>query len=413
MIQADIRKICRVAARKLRSGSYVFTQYREKLVLRGQNKYPRVISVPTARDRIVLRVLAEFIGQVFPAARGVIPQKRVSEVCREVSLARFDSYVRLDVQDFYPSISHPRIRQALSARIKKKDVIDLILGAVSTPTVPDGVKKRPLSRSGVPQGLAISNALAELITAPIDAAMVQRVDCAYFRFVDDVLILCNRAEVDEICEAAISLFATHGLEVHDPHVVGGKSSFGRISKGFDYLGYIFDGRLVSVRPSSIHNVEASLVRKFTRYKKDRNTDDPEGTVPARCEWYVNLTITGCIYKGMARGWLHYFRQMNDYTLLKKLDSTVASFVRRFNVPARIELKSFMRAYWAINKPGPMPSKYIPNFDTMNIEVKRTILIDLFGFSVIGSMTDEGVIAKFEDLVGEAVSELEKDVGSLY
>ncbi|SEQ09621.1 hypothetical protein SAMN05216188_10247 [Lentzea xinjiangensis] len=155
------------------------------------------------------------------------------------------------------------------------------------------------------------------------------------------------------------------------------------------------------------------MRKFTRYKKDRNTDDPEGTVPARCEWYVNLTITGCIYKGMARGWLHYFRQMNDYTLLKKLDSTVASFVRRFNVPARIELKSFMRAYWAINKPGPMPSKYIPNFDTMNIEVKRTILIDLFGFSVIGSMTDEGVIAKFEDLVGEAVSELEKDVGSLY
>src|ERR1043165_8312970 len=105
-LSEDIVDICRKLAFNLRHGEHGFTQYRELLVSKGAGRNPRVVSVPSARDRIVLRALAEFLAQVYPAARGVIPQVRVEEVRAHLSHRIFDTYIRLDVKNFYPSIRH-------------------------------------------------------------------------------------------------------------------------------------------------------------------------------------------------------------------------------------------------------------------------------------------------------------------
>lgn len=51
---------------KVHQGKYRFTAYKEKLILKGATSLPRQISIPTARDRIVLRALCECLAEVYP-----------------------------------------------------------------------------------------------------------------------------------------------------------------------------------------------------------------------------------------------------------------------------------------------------------------------------------------------------------
>ncbi|MFD7652547.1 reverse transcriptase domain-containing protein [Actinosynnema sp. NPDC059797] len=370
-----------------------------------------MISVPTARDRIALRALTNFLVQVFPDARGVIPQVRVEEVHKVLRSGRFNAFVRLDVKDFYPSISHDQVLKELRKRIRKDEILKVLLAAIRTPTVPDRAMRRKAEKRGVPQGLAISNVLAELVVSPIDAEMKSDDRCVYTRFVDDVLILCDRADAESLGKKASNLFRAQGLKVHRISTNSKKSYIGMIEDGFDYLGYTFKGDRVSVRPSSVHKVESALARIFTQYKKSLG-EDSQGEALAKCTWYTNLRITGCIYKGVARGWLHYFRQMNDRTLLKELDATVRRFERRFEMPARFRPKSFMRAYWAIHHPNGRHYGYVPNFDKMPVSEMRTALIQILGFSKVHNLSDAEVARTFDALASKAVMDLERDIGSV-
>lgn len=412
-LENDIEDLCRRISANLRRGEYRFTQYRELLRLKGAGKAPRVISIPTARDRITLRALADFLGNVYPDARGVIPQKRVAEVHEILAQGRFDSYVRLDVQDFYPSIDHTLVLTALRRRIRKSQILDVVMDAIRTPTVPDGGKKRPPQTRGVPQGLAISNLVAELVALPIDTIMTQDERCQYVRFVDDVLILCNKSDISPLARKVIALFEKRGLTVHKLSEKEGKSTSGQISNGFDYLGYVFRGDLTTVRKSSIYKVESSLARAFTRYKKSVASGADASVALAQCKWRVDLTITGCIYKGAACGWLHYFRQMNDRVLLKRLDATVRRFERRFEMPQRFTSKRFMRAFWSIHHPGGGHAGYIPNYDSMSIDQMRSLMADIVGPENVLSLNDDALERLFHKIVGKAVSDLEQDVASLY
>ncbi|MEN3800318.1 hypothetical protein ABDZ32_07000 [Aeromonas veronii] len=54
---------------KTKQGTYHFTAYKEKLILKGADSNPRKISIPTARDRIVLRALCECLSDIFPTAK--------------------------------------------------------------------------------------------------------------------------------------------------------------------------------------------------------------------------------------------------------------------------------------------------------------------------------------------------------
>lgn len=59
---------------KVDQGAYRFTAYKEKLILKGASSLPRQISIPTARDRIVLRALCNCLADVFPTAKLTLPQ---------------------------------------------------------------------------------------------------------------------------------------------------------------------------------------------------------------------------------------------------------------------------------------------------------------------------------------------------
>ncbi len=412
-LQGDIVATCHKLSAKLRSGDYRFTQYRELLKSKGAGKPPRVISVPTSRDRIALRALTEFLGELYPHARGAISQVRIQEVCAELfKPTNFNAFIKIDVENFFPSIKHDRIRSALSQSIDDVKIIEVIMRAVETPTVPDGSRRRGPNLIGTPQGLAVSNMIAELVSHPVDEALRSNDHCAYFRFVDDVLVLCNSAESDSLFQYIKNQFNIQGLKIHGPDRQG-KTYTGKISDGFEYLGYLFSEQKVSVRAASVRNIEASIARTLTKYKNSKRESDDLAAKLAACEFFLNLKITGCLYKGAPRGWVQYFRQMDDLTLLKKLDSTVNRFISRFGLKSQVRQKNFMRTYWALRHPYGRDADYIPNFDTWSHEMKRSLLFDISGNSQIYSQSDENIDRGFAKLLDSAVSELERDLSPTY
>lgn len=407
-VRSDLAQTLSHVSTRCRAGTYKFTPYRERLLLKGAGKAPRVISIPTVRDRITLRALAELLDRTFPECTGKLPQTGVAEVTAALASPSYDTYVRIDVKEFFPSVNHDILIKLLRKRIRKPEILRIIRRAVSTPTAPDRAPRpRALLKSGVPQGLSISNPLAEIYVQPVDQVMANIRGISYHRFVDDILILCKASEaerVDAECRAALTKLL---LSAH-PRTPGGKSEVGTVVDGFNYLGYVFTSGGVGVRHSSVVRLEAHLASIHSRWRKDVQVKRTEAT--ARFIWHRDLAVTGCIFQGVAYGWIQYFRQLDDLTVLKRLDATTARLGARYGVPLSPSPKSFMRAYWAIRHPRSRNTAYVPNFDQFDLPQMANQLIAI-GVDIV-PMSQDDIRESFYRIVSKAVRDLERDIGDI-
>lgn len=129
------------------NGTYGFTRFKERLILRGASREPRQISIPTVRDRLTLRAVCQVLHRFEPRSVGPSPHKVVDQVVRAIRGGDGDrAFVRVDVKNFFPSIIHARLEKALSQIGLGESVKHLCMAAVSTPT---GTLIEPNSR-GVP-----------------------------------------------------------------------------------------------------------------------------------------------------------------------------------------------------------------------------------------------------------------------
>src|SRR5690606_7823562 len=163
-----------VAARKLREGTYRFTPYLEVLQSKGRGRCPRVLSVPTVRDRVVLVQLKELLHARFPDRVGrILPNAHIRAIKKHISgVDSEDTLVyRADIVGFYDNINHALLELELGRGMRPEETA-LINRALRTPTVPRGYRRserrayRP--DRGVPQGLAISNVLANIYLRTLD-----------------------------------------------------------------------------------------------------------------------------------------------------------------------------------------------------------------------------------------------------
>lgn len=418
-LEPDLEKVVNRLSQRMRTGQHTFTTYRQKLSSKGAEKFPRVISIPTARDRIVLKALSLVLAEVFEDRRTELPTTKVDRLISAIQTPVFDSFIRLDIRDFYPSISHQLINRSLRSRIRKREIIQLILSACSTRTVPQG-KGRPdhPAAKGIPQGLSLSNIVAEICLTELDRLFLKQEKCSYFRYVDDIIILCREQDVTTLLRQAEVKLKKLGLDFHDPTLANSKSHVGPISEGFDYLGYTFNETQVSVRRPSVRKIEQSIVKAFTGYKHalKRNENNPE--YQERClrflEWRLNLTITGCVFENQRRGWLSYFSRTNDLYLLNHLDRLVAKCAGSAKVQERIRIKKFSTALFRLRLSQDAASKYVPNFDKLTPDEKRTILRDVLVPSVphVSSLPDDTIVALFAARIQRVVRELEHDLQGL-
>lgn len=390
-----------IVNRKVLVGSYSFTKYKLKLISKGRGKVPREISIPTIRDKIVLRSLCDFLQKRFSSALDFsLPQEVIKKIKSGLNDQSYNTFIKFDVSNFYPSIRHNKLLKTIGRRVKDERIISLIQSAITTPTVSRPSREDKLSGTGVPQGLSISNILAAIYLSNIDKHFKGKSNILYFRYVDDILILCNSDNYKDISKEVISKFNRLGLTVYSPIKNPEKSTIGTIGvNDFSYLGYSFKNGIVSARTSSIEKLRDSILSIFSGYKYSKVKS------VKFLEWRLNLRITGCVFQNKFKGWVFFFSEINNETFLHEMDAFISSLCERYSV--NLNVKSFVRTFFQVNN-NRYETTYIPNFDNYTEEQMTNVLNNYFNKST-ANMTSKQIKYNFLKRISRQVRDLETDI----
>jgi len=390
-----------IILKKVYKGTYRFTPYKMKLQSKGANKNPRIISIPTIRDRLVLRSLSDYTNLIFgDIAKTPIPHKTIGLTKDKIYEGKYETVIRLDIKEFFDSINHEILLSLLENTIEKREVVSLFEKSIKTPSASPGEKPKSLKGSGVPQGLPISNSLANIFLADIDQQFNKK-DIFYARYVDDILVLCNKEDAKSLKKEISKYFNDKRLSIHTPESAPEKSIEGPI-KGteFTFLGYLFGKNNVSVRWESVQKFRESIISIFTAYKKGHNKNIKF------LEWRLNIRITGCIFDNKSKGWLFFFSELEDEELLHKIDYFIKITRERFGY--EVPTKKLSRALYEA-KYRRFTSSYIPNYDKYDIEQKREFLREIIGLKGTRGMPDSEIEEKFGGRISKEINELEEDI----
>jgi len=402
--------------RKVFNGTYKYTAYKEKLFLKNKNSFPRIISIPTIRDKIVHKGLHKIIQESFSIDQPLV-QSVIGEMKKELN--NFDSFIKIDIKNFYDNINHNILSKKLSKKIRTPLVKDLILNAIRTPTVSKSHSKHDSIYSniiGVPQGLSISNILAEVYFLDMDKKYKSKRKFLYYRYVDDILILCQEKEIAKIkLDIFKDIEENHKLKVNKE-----KCSEGRIDRiGYDFLGYRIEklkstGEIgLTIKKSTKLKFEKSIVDMFTRYRHSNKIS------PKEYVFYLNNKITGSISnkvngtseKEKKYGWVFFYSQIDDKKVLRHLDWFVKKLIDDFKLSENfegLEVKSFIKTHYEIiyNR---SKTKYIHRPDNFTIVDKKFLLMDTFNVKERFLQTEEQIEKFYYAKVYKPIKLLEQDV----
>lgn len=405
--------------KKCNNGTYKFSPYVEKLQSKGRSKHPRLISVSTIRDRIVLYILKEILHEIFPeCVYRKLPNNYIKEIKEfyKSSTSKHICYFKTDIKSFYDNISHDILIKIIKLRVKSNYLINLIKYSLKTPTVPINYKKRDKKEYkrtyGVPQGLAISNILANIYLKEVDSKL-QVIGIKYIRYVDDILIFIEEDDSSNIQEKVASILADYNLSLNDSKTECQLSDF-----EFEYLGYLLSRSSTSIKEANIERFITSVAGKFSSYM--HNADERIRKYP----WLnkdiqqtvfvedLNEKITGSLNETRRYGWLFYFLEITDISLLHKLDWIISNFFKRlseFEGHPPANLKKLSKAYYKA-KYDPRGG-YIHNYDNYEtIAEKMKYLGDRGYVNPEKHYKKEEIDITFNRVKRKRLTDLELDIG---
>jgi len=387
-------------SKKVLAGNYHFTRYREVLINKGRGKEPRVISIPTVRDKLALASYHLFLKESF---KDVIEEPLihtiVGDITHEVLAEQYDGFVKIDITKFYASIDHNILFKKVKRKVRKTEAIAFLKKAITTETIARSgpAKERKDIEKGVPEGLSISNILADIYLTDLKEIICSSFEVKYFRYVDDILILCDAANAKRLESFAIEVLKNKFNLI----VSSQKTTSGKIRNGVPFLGYVFYNNKISVRPAAEQKLENSLEELFRTWKKEKIS------TPLLI-WRLNLRIAGCILDRKKYGWMFYYSQLNDLRIPFHLDWLVDRLFDRFNLKKPDDVKSFVRVYHEITK-NVSRSTYLINVDMYSYADKLRILSSIYGCKPSDTKNRNAVDSFFKETMFDELQRLESDI----
>ncbi len=412
--------------RKVLLGSYKFSPYVELQISKGRGKAPRILSIPTIRDQIVLSALKEHLHAKFSKSVGrSLPSSYIFELMkflRENADPQSEfGFIRADITGFYDNIDRERLMNRVRKTTISKQALQLIYRSITKPTVPHGISAKQHFRfylsKGIPQGLSVSNILANIYMSGLDKKF-EREAPLYMRYVDDILLVFPLSERSDLMEKLSFSVAELGLTLNDS-----KTETGVLGQdSFDFLGYkVMKDVRIGVRQSSIDriiNAFAALITGADHRRKEfkkRHDLDADAYQKMLIE-DLNEKVTGAVSHKKQYGWLYYFSQMDDLSLLYHLDKTLGQLCERSVVLGRHrpkELKSFVRAFREIHagRKG-AKSDYLLSYDDWDLRSQREFIKRHGEWPGKKHLKKEEIKTLFEKVVVRRMSRLDADLKSL-
>ncbi|QDU10182.1 reverse transcriptase/maturase family protein [Gimesia aquarii] len=210
-------------------------------------------------------------------------KRAVRDVAVQVKSSSF--VFRTDVKSYYASIDHEILFAQLKKHVSDPRLLD-ILWQYMKRTIYDGGLYEDVA-VGIPLGCPLSPLMAALYLKPIDDAMAET-GLFYARFMDDWVELApTRWKLRAVIRTVNQILAKLKVDQHPD-----KTFIGRISRGFDFLGYRFqsDGLIGVARKTIIRFVE----RATWLYEQGADLDRIGKYVRLWLKWVNSGIDSACI-----------------------------------------------------------------------------------------------------------------------
>lgn len=238
---AEAEQRIRRLRKQVIDGRYV-PQPLRRIAMHRSGRRPRLLAVPSVRDRVLQTAVALTLGPVLEQtfgeqSFGYRPGRSVADAVEHVIAGRergFRWVVDADIHAFFDHVRHTQLVARLSERLEDRGLIPLIEQWLSVPVIEEGEPVR--IEHGIAQGSPLSPLLANLYLDGFDRSIAGRGQWLV-RYADDFLIQCRSYDTAEhALESAATWLARHGLEIaYD------KTSITSFRNGFDFLGAHFQG----------------------------------------------------------------------------------------------------------------------------------------------------------------------------
>ncbi len=183
--------------------------------------------------------------------------------------------LKMDVQQYFPSIDHALLKDKLRRRIRDTRVLDLLdriidcspEGATRCGYFPGDTLFTPLDRRiGIPIGNLTSQFFANLYLDDFDQYIKQSLRVRpYLRYVDDMVILgFDKARLAEIRAVVRERLVVDRLRLH-PH----KAQISPVADGLNLLGYVVYPAQRRLRNDNGHRFVRKLRRMAVAYRARR------------------------------------------------------------------------------------------------------------------------------------------------
>ncbi len=298
----------------------------KRVYIPKKNGKQRSLGIPVIRDRIVQGAVKLLIEPIFEAdfqefsygfREGRSTQDARKEIQKFINYGCTNIY-DADIKGYFDSIDHGILMELVERRIADRYILKLIRAWLRADIIENDMRIEP--KKGTPQGGVISPLLANIYLNEMDrlwkkSGIEKREDAHLIRFCDDFIVLSSRPFGKSIpfIEAVLSNL---NLELSTE-----KTRITTAKEGFDFLGFHFFRKYVYsygkehtyVRPTkqSLKSVKA----RINIITKEAVNGDVEETVKS-----LNLLM---------RGWSNYYRDINAYETLAKVQNYAIDRLRKY------------------------------------------------------------------------------------
>src|SRR5450432_1551434 len=196
---------------------------------KGDGSKTRPIGIPTFEDKILQKAVAMALEAVYeqdflPCSYGFRPGRGAHDALQAVwkqMMGLGGGWVlEADIEGFFDSVDHAKLREVLSQRVSDGVLLRLIGKWLKAGVLEEGVVRHP--ETGTPQGGVISPLLANVYLHEVldvwwerDVQPRMSGRTALVRYADDFVLLFEKEEDARRVEAVLSKrFGKYGLKLH-------------------------------------------------------------------------------------------------------------------------------------------------------------------------------------------------------